>query len=827
MTVGPIPAAFLTLFLSCGALRAQLAVGGRVVDETGGGVSGARIEIRKVDESALVTAVSSDPAGNFSFNLPAAGAFDIRAERLGFFVFRSHGQKFDASGSQLTITLNHQQEFSERIDVSASPPAIDPQQPAEHKELDNAEILAVPYPAPQDYRNALQLFDGVVQDNSGRFHFNGAAADQANYTLDGFNIANPVTGQLDTRVNIDSIQSMTVQNSRFSAENGRGSAGTLDLATRMGDDHLRFSGTNFVPGISSDGGWHVNKWTPRLKVSGPISKGRAWFHNGADVFYSDDVVHGLPRGQDRTHGTTLSDLTRLQVNLTPSNILSTGFLLNMADNTRTGLSFLNPAEATTNSRQLTFLTSIRDQQYFARGALLDVGFADTRGMLRSLPQGTSLYEITPYGERGNYFENLDRHFYRQQALADLFLPTLHLYGTHQLKFGTDFEREAFHQTVQRHDYEVLLADNSVARYVTFGGNPFTARKNFEGAYYFQDHWQVLDTLSVEAGVRLEWNEIVRDLEVAPRLSASWAPAVLGGTKLSAGWGIYYDAISLDIISRQQDQTSFATFYLPGGIVHGPVPTAFQVDEQSLHAPYYRTSSLSAERKLPWDFYGTATITHRSGAQGFAFETTTPISGADFYDGATYTLHNQRADRYDAVTISMKRTFAGKYEWFGGYTRSNARTNAAVEYSLQNPVFAAQVPGRLAWDTPNRVHMWGWVPVPHQLHPKLLDFVTRNMTAAYLVEYRTGFPFSVVDQEGFLVGRPNERRFPDYFSVNLHFERQFRAIHYVWAWRFGFDNITNNGNPNFVNNVLGTPQFLTYARGQARAFSVRLRFLGRR
>ena len=75
--------------------------------------------------------------------------------------------------------------------------------------------------------------------------------------------------------------------------------------------------------------------------------------------------------------------------------------------------------------------------------------------------------------------------------------------------------------------------------------------------------------------------------------------------------------------------------------------------------------------------------------------------------------------------------------------------------------------------------------------------------------------------------PNSRRMPDYFNINLHLERQFRALHYLWAWRFGFNNLTNNGNPNTVNNVAGTPQFLTYGRGQARAFSVRLRFLGRK
>ena len=77
----------------------------------------------------------------------------------------------------------------------------------------------------------------------------------------------------------------------------------------------------------------------------------------------------------------------------------------------------------------------------------------------------------------------------------------------------------------------------------------------------------------------------------------------------------------------------------------------------------------------------------------------------------------------------------------------------MDYSLENPVFAPQMPGPFAWDTPNRVHMWGWVPLPKRVLPHRLEFLIRNTTAAYLVEYRTGFPFSVVDEEGFLVGRP--------------------------------------------------------------------------
>jgi hypothetical protein len=823
-----IRAAWLGLFLGCAALPAQVAVTGRIVDDTGAGIAGARVELRSSAEGVPLVA-SSDPAGNFNLNLPAAGEYSIRVERLGFYLYQGRSQPFAGGPAELTITLNHLQEFSDRIDVTYSPPAIDPKQAADHRELDNTEIQAVPYPAPQDYRNALPLIDGVVQDNAGRAHFNGGDTNQTNYKLNGFNISDPVTGRLETRVNIETIQSMEVETSRFSAENGRGSAGVLDLETKMGDDRLRFGGTNFIPGLSTDGGVHVNKWTPRLEFSGPLAKGRAWFHNGLDAFYSNDVVHGLPNGQNHTTGLTGSDLSRFQVNLTPTNILTGSFLFNLADNTRYGLSFLSPAETTTTHRQSLYMSTIRDQMYLSGGSLLDLGFADSRGDLRDVPQGSQLFEITPFGNRGNYFARRNRHFYRQQWVANLFLPTLHLRGTHQLKFGIDFEREAFHQQTIRTAYEVLRDDNSVARYVTFAGSPFQARKNFEGAQYIQDAWTPRDGLVLEAGVRAEWNEVVRDLELAPRIGVAWAPGHSHDTKLSAGWGVYYDSISLGIISRQQDQVSLSTFYLPGGVIEGPVTTSFLANDRTLAAPYYQTASFTVERKLPRAFYLKSGYTRRAGNRGFAFLPPSPfVAGpAMFANGVNFQLMNSRRERYDAIDVSVRHTFAGKFEWFAGYTRSSSRSNAAVDYSLENPIFGPQGRGPSPWDTPNRFHMWGWAPLPTRLLPGSLQFLTRNTTVAYLAEYRTGFPFGIVDEQGMMVGAPASMRFPDYFNLNLHLERQFRALHYLWAWRFGFNNLTNNGNPNVVNNVLGTTQFLTYGRGQVRAFSVRLHLLGRK
>jgi hypothetical protein len=107
MSFRPTALFIVALVAWCASALAQVTVTGRVVDETGGGVAGARVEIRPADEGVPVV-VSSDAAGNFSVNLRAAGDYEILAERQGFYVFHARSHRFEASGQQLTIALNHQ-----------------------------------------------------------------------------------------------------------------------------------------------------------------------------------------------------------------------------------------------------------------------------------------------------------------------------------------------------------------------------------------------------------------------------------------------------------------------------------------------------------------------------------------------------------------------------------------------------------------------------------------------------------------------------------------------------------------------------------------------
>lgn len=812
---------------ACAILPAQVVVSGKVVDDNGLAVPAAHVEVRAEHLKSPVVALS-DVAGGFTLRLESPGEYQLQAEREGFFVFSDPSVAFREGTNQLTVVLNHLQEFTESVEVTYSPPAVDPQEATDEKRLNSMEILDVPYPASHDVRKALPLFQGVVEDNAGRLHFNGGASDQTSYTLDGFNIADPVTGTFESRLNIDSVRSLELESSRFAVDKGRGSSGALDIRTAMGDDKWRFSGTNFVPGVGTAKGLHISKWTPRLQLSGPIAKGRAWFHNGFDTYYDRDFIYELPRGQDSTRSITSSNLTRFQVNLTSANILTGSMLINWIDRSRFGLSFLDPVETTIDRRQHLYLGSIKDQIYFGKGALLELGFAESRTMTRDSPQGQQTFEILPWGKRGNYFVDLTRHTNRRQWIAHATLPSVQGFGSHQLRVGVDAQQSSFTQLAHRHDYRVLRNDLSVARYVSFAGDGSLGKSNFEVAQYVQDRWSPRDDLLVEMGLRADWDQLVRDLLFSPRIAAAWAPRALADTKFSAGFGIFYDALTFGTITQHQDQVSLSTFYYPSGLVRrGPVETAFLVDESAIRAPRYQTFSLGVERLLPFDFHGKAAYTRRAGRRGFTFINELEELKNSAPEGGLYRLSNSRNDRYDALELTLRRTFRGQFEWLGGYTRSSARTDAVVDYSLENPIFAPQAPGPVAWDSPDRFLTWGWAPFPKRLLPGIFSPLGRELNVSYLVEYRTGFPFSIVNEEGILIGEPNSRRLPSYFSVNLHFEKRFRFLHYLWAWRFGLNNLTNNGNPNAVNNNVDSPTFLAYGRGQHRAFSVRLRFLGKR
>ena len=109
---------------------------------------------------------------------------------------------------------------------------------------------------------------------------------------------------------------------------------------------------------------------------------------------------------------------------------------------------------------------------------------------------------------------------------------------------------------------------------------------------------------------------------------------------------------------------------------------------------------------------------------------------------------------------------------------------------------------------------------------MLPTFWKSWAVAYLAEWHSGFPFSIQDERGLVLGKVNSDRYPNFFEVNLHVERQFELRGQRWAWRMGLNNITGRRNPDVVNNQIDSPHFLSFYGGQGRAVNLRVRWLGK-
>src|SRR6266567_9613928 len=269
----------------------------RITDENGVAVPDALLVL---SQSATQTAAraATDAAGRHEFSLVNGGIYRLQVEKEGFYASKSADVQVPA-GSSLEVTLYHQQEIAETVNVYASPPAIDPAKTAIAATLTNREILALPYPSTHDYRKALPLIPGVLADASDQIHLGGSASSEIFDQLDGFNITQPVNGLLALRVSPDALRAIDAQSSRLSAQYGKGSGGSLDLTTGMGDDRYRFSATNFIPSFQKRHGLNFTDWTPRAMLSGPLRKNKAWFFEAVDADIDRNIISELPKGADR------------------------------------------------------------------------------------------------------------------------------------------------------------------------------------------------------------------------------------------------------------------------------------------------------------------------------------------------------------------------------------------------------------------------------------------------------------------------------------------------------------------------------------------------
>jgi hypothetical protein len=783
-----------------------------VNDENGLPVSLAHIYMVKQGRQQIQKG-ETNYAGRYVFRNLVPGSYQLVVQKEGFYAVRA--DKVAVGTLEATeVTLNRVREVHQRINVVASPVSINPAKTTSTHRLSDTEIMNLPFSVPRDLRYALPMIPGIVQDATGQIHLNGAPTQQILDQLDGFNITDPASGYFHARVPVDALRSVTVYGSRFPAQYGKASGGVLDIESGMGDDRYRYSGTDLVPSISTHKGFHISGWTPHGSVSGPIRKGKAWFLLAPESEYDLELINELPPGADSNTRWRWGDLAKSQINLTPSNILTTDFLFNEFRSDHAGLSRFTPIEATTHLNESIYHFSAVDQSTLSNGLLAEYGIGFSRYHTAGLPLGNATYVLTPEGSSGNYFQRSEVRSERLQFIGNLIAPSLQKWGTHELKSGVDLDHVADVESFNRHGISILRQDGTLSRTVEFPGNPEIEQTNFETGAYGQDHWSLSRRLVLDPGLRLEWDRLSPGTRVSPRLAASYTPSAAENTKVVAGVGVYYNESNINLYTQPRSGTRIDSFYDPTGtvLIRPPVQSIFLIDRQDLKRPWVLNWSVGIERKLPAEFFLRTQYLQKRGHGGWTY--VNPCAGPQGCFTGQFMMESTRRDKYDAVDVSVRRRFGRGHVVFVSYTHSESRSNAVLNFNILNPYFSPQGGGPLPWDTPNRIVSWGILPL------------VKQFDLAYTLDWHDGFPFSVVNEDQQLVGAPDRMRYPDHFSLNMALERRVSLFGFRWQLRAGFDDITDRHNPYSVDNNIDSPTYLTYGSTGGRSLTGQVRLLGR-
>jgi hypothetical protein len=799
---------------------------GLVLDENGVPVAAAQLKLE--DNTARLYRTETDGAGRFTLrNLPA-GDFKLEVRKQGFFVIANRAVALQPGPNELNLTLNHAEEVHEHVQVTTPANQIDPQDTAQRNTLTARDIRDIPVPSPHILAQSLAALPEITQDNLTNLHVAGARSGETQYLLDGFEIGDPVNGQLTSRFNVDATRAAEVQTGSFGAAYAHAGANILSLETPDGDDRWRFGTTNPAPGINIQEGVHLGNWYPRFTFSGPIQRGRFWFSDSISLQHTLAVVKGQPTGGNTWVDWAADDLLRLQYNISPRHILHATFLYNRAYDTNAGLDTLDPVSTTVTGKQERYFASVKDQVWLF-DTLFDFGVAADNGTLDFIPQGTQPDVLLVNGSTGNYFQRLHQHGRRLQAEGQVIAASRHWHGTHQIAVGANAAGLTYSLSAQRTEIDALQAfvggqpngppcvspiPGCLVRSSTFQGLAAPHVSNTQVGGYAQDTWSFSKHFVFQAGLRTDWDRFTQSAMAGPRVSANVLPFGDDTSKVSLGWGIYNAPLNLSVIGQTLDQRQIDTLYdrATGNVLApGPVTSQFALPTTGLHQPRFTISSATWQQKFAHNTLLTLNLLARNGYHAFAYVDQQPAQ-----PGGIFLLQDTRKDRYRSATLSARHVFSVTTEVYAAYTRSIAHSNQVLNPALGSIFYVAQQSAPVAWDAPNRLLTWGWAPTH-----------IWGIQLSYFFEYRTGFPFSVINLDQQLVGPPNSSRFPAYASLNLGIEKKFGFRGYLWGVRVEGVNALDRPNPDTVVNNFDATNFGAFSGGQDRSVTLRVRLIGRK
>ena len=542
-------------------------VRGRVVDPADHRLPGVSVALKRwsgdvsIDAAPIAAETTTDAAGDFAFDAVVPGSFVVVATLDGYDVF-AHSPLDVTDAELVTLYLNLQiSAIAEALEIVGSVGAATPSV----KEEFGTNLLSV-FPLPTDrFHDVLPQLPGVVRDPRGRISFNGTRPSQSALLVNGATATDPVTGEFAVELPLKAIETVEVFTVPYSAEFGRVTGAVANVRTRAGDDHWDIDVGNIWPSLRWRDGTvkGLNSVTPRVQVSDPLAKGRAWISQGFTYrFIRSRVYDAAPGAVDEEILEGFDSFTQLDIKFGEGHSATPTVSFFPVETANLGIDTLHPAPATPEFGSRGWNVAMTDRLTTSSNTHWETTVALRRFDVTSARTGSNTTRLTVDGLLDNYFNEIDRRSMQTEfGLSCLhFVPSL--FGPRVLKMGGNLYYTAFDGTDRSFPIDLIDATGRRHERIEFLGSGLVDAADVAIGAYVQDQWRPTSNLALDLGVRYDYERITDAHHVAPRVAFAYSLRGDGLTIVKGGWGLFFDQVFLHAASFEHFQERRETLFDP-------------------------------------------------------------------------------------------------------------------------------------------------------------------------------------------------------------------------------------------------------------------------
>ncbi|HKO96456.1 MAG TPA: TonB-dependent receptor [Pyrinomonadaceae bacterium] len=775
-------------------------------------LAGVTVRLTSEDFGKQLEAVS-DSEGRYSFPGLIASDYLVSVELQGF-------KKYETRLSvQIQESLGHDI-LLKPLPVSATVTVTDDKMDVSKTESTAPGVItsAMLRDAPlvdQKFQDALPLLPGVVRGPDGNLNIKGTRPTQSGILVSSLNVTDPVTGNPAIELPLEAVETVNVYSNPYSAEYGKFTGAVTAIETRAGTNTWRYLVTGTLPRPRLRDGkiYGIGAATPRLAVGGPIKKDKLFIFQSLEYrFVRTNVpsLEDLEEHQRDIQRESFDSFTRVDYVINKANRFTASFSIFPQKLDYFNLNTFNPADTTANFHQRGWFLALNEQATFRSGALLQSSFSVKQFDGDIFANTGAPYRITPDRNFGGWFDRQHRESRRYEWLELYSLSPKQWRGSHTFKTGVNFSHTSFNGTDVSSPVQILRGVNNgstIYQLLEYVGNGELRQRQNEYSVFVQDKWSINGRLTLDLGLRYDRDQIGGENNFAPRLGFVVLPTTSERTVVRGGVGLFYDKIPLNVGAFEQYQSQRVTTFALNGITVVDGPRLFR-------------NTISADLKNPYSVAANVQVDHQVTPRlllrlGYEERHTRRdfIVQPDAVLG-TLALLNTGRSRYRELQAVGRFRFQEGRNIFLSYVRSQSRgdLNDYNTYfgNLRHAVIRPNEYGRQPFDAPNRLLFWGDFGLP------------RDIVATPVLDWRSGFPFSVLNENQDYVGPRNSGgRFPPLLTLDLLVTKgvkiPFRGKKYKGRVGVTIFNITNHWNPRDVQNNLASAEFGTFYNSVGMSF----------